>query len=618
MAAAHTTPLVGECGVLSGCTGSKPLTVITEAELDDLGSLHDVNLFVRLSALRRGLWCRECHQSFIDALSTGAQQPPPPPLPPPPPPLSEQQHQETGRKRDFAEISEAATEHQPPLQQPQGQTTLGHQLHQEQQQHAERQQPLDAAPPPAGTEQTRDLAARELAAMRGTPPEAAAAAASPPVSPPAEAVQAAGPRFTVTSPYPGPREIPPGLDLSALTSAAENGTGEVLAAATPAPAGPHAMYGAPTALPTAESVAPIGTVDVGGTAGTAECAGVAAVTVSTAAPVLATAAPWSCQAQEAGQQVLPAPAPATAAVVAAVVAAAAMEAAHQIPLPQHQPPPQLQAALQHHSATAPPHHLLLSPLPPPPPPHQQEQHDHLQQQQQTQPQQQQQPNQQNGGLPPHSSPQQKEAVSGAGAAPHPSGTAAVAGAAAHGESSPVPLGPVPSVVGGAPASPADTADAVGAAAHGLTAGVGGQVVYPQWMASMLSQQQQQQQHDDGRGGGARSAGQAAGPERSLKSRLADPRSMDSLGPSASTALAAAAPAPGEVGREGGGVDHAGGGGGVPIGHEFVDADGRVLPYPVHSVYMLGPPGGALPPGVSEGPGAATAPLSRFEEPHRQR
>lgn len=61
----------------------------------------------------------------------------------------------------------------------------------------------------------------------------------------------------------------------------------------------------------------------------------------------------------------------------------------------------------------------------------------------------------------------------------------------------------------------------------------------------------------------------------------------------------------EMGGDGG-VDHAhasAAAGGVPIGHEFVDVDGRVLPYSLHSLYMLGGAPGALPPGLAEGAGA---------------
>lgn len=82
------SPILGSCGLVSGCTGDRPLRVITREELEQLGSLHEVNLFVRLSGLRAGgLWCRECHQQLRDATSTG--------------------QSEAGRKRDFQNISDA-------------------------------------------------------------------------------------------------------------------------------------------------------------------------------------------------------------------------------------------------------------------------------------------------------------------------------------------------------------------------------------------------------------------------------------------------------------------------------------------------------------------------------
>eukprot|EP00752_Nemacystus_decipiens_P012258 g10865.t1 len=553
-----TTPMVGECGLVAGCTGSKPLAVITQEELNELGSLHDVDLFVKLSALRLGgLWCRDCHQSFIDATSAGVQQQQQQQQQPP------LQSQEAGRKRDFAEIS-AATPHQPalpPLQSPRSQTPnrhhlqqQGQQVHQQHQQHLQQeehqqqqqqeqyqesqqhdqqqrqlQEQLQQQPPTsdqssAGTEQTRDLAARELAAMRDTPPDAAAAASSPPSAPAEE--EPVGPRFTVTSPYTGPRETPPGPSLPALTPN-ENRTGGVVVGA---PSDHHVMYGVP---PAAESATLTPAVDDGGSKAESEEAGRATVKVSTA-PVLTTPALYPRQVQEAGQQV-PAVAADAAAVMSAAAAAAAatvaIEAAQQLPLPQHQPPPQLQAALQHHSASAsvPPQHQL--------PPQQEPQH---------------QPNQQNGGLPHHPTQHHQEAISGKATSLNPAGATSVASTGAHAENTPAPF----------------------ERAHGQRRGAGG---------------------------AGHAAGAAAASGRILKSRLAGPRPPE-LGPSAAVAAAE---------MVGDGVDHAHAStaGGMPIGHEFLDVDGRMLPYSLHSLYTLGVTPGALPPGIGEGP--------RAEDHHRQ-
>ncbi|CAN0296057.1 unnamed protein product, partial [Ectocarpus fasciculatus] len=56
------TPAVGPCGLVAGCAGNKQVTVITQEQLNGLGSLRDVDLFVKLSALRvGGIWCGDCH-----------------------------------------------------------------------------------------------------------------------------------------------------------------------------------------------------------------------------------------------------------------------------------------------------------------------------------------------------------------------------------------------------------------------------------------------------------------------------------------------------------------------------------------------------------------------------
>lgn len=361
------TPAVGPCGLVAGCTGNKQVTVITQDQLNGLGSLRDVDLFVKLSALRvGGIWCEDCHQLLFNAASGSKQQ--------------EQQQQlqpETGRKRDHAE-------------------TMAHEQPQP--------QPLVAAPG-----DTRELAGRGLAAMRGnTPSDAAATPQAAPASAAAAAAapvqEAERPRYSVFAPYPSPpaaQEVnlaapevnlaaqlspsvengagggsaggaagkalmPPALSAGAgsttLVSAAAEGGNEAsvaqaAAAAAPLPGETQPVSMAGVATATQATLPQTGVphaLPLYGAAPTGQPLAGQLVSVYGATPVsgVPQAALWSQQTlvpmAAHQQQLLPQQALQVAAIAAAT---SAMEAAHQLPPPQqHQPPPQLQAALQHHSA----------------------------------------------------------------------------------------------------------------------------------------------------------------------------------------------------------------------------------------------------------------------------
>ncbi|CAM9789028.1 unnamed protein product, partial [Ectocarpus sp. 8 AP-2014] len=347
------TPAVGPCGLVAGCTGDKQVTVITQEQLNGLGSLHDVDLFVKLSALRvGGIWCEDCHQLLFNAASGSKQQ-------------QQQQQQlqpETGRKRDHAE-------------------TMTHERPQP--------QPLVAAPG-----DTREPAGHGLAAMRGnTPSDAAAAPQAATASAAAAAAAAAtpveeadGPRYSDSAPYPSPPAAPEVNLAAALPPSVENGAGggsaggatgqalmppalpagtgsttlvspaagggneasvaQAAAAAAPLPGASQAvpMTGVPTATQAALPLA--GAPYALPLYGVAPAGQAVALYGSTPVSGVPQAVLWPQQTMLplAGhqQQLLPQQALQMAAISAAT---SAMEAAHQLPpLQQHQPPPQLQAA----------------------------------------------------------------------------------------------------------------------------------------------------------------------------------------------------------------------------------------------------------------------------------